>query len=125
MKRFGRIVKRKTPAQKRAVREKRARRRKFVKRILLDFGVYLVCVGGVCFRIVTPDLSDGIAGIEIILPRWEAIAIGAGAALAALFKAELEGDAPGRRASFRRRAKFAFIVGIAALASLERMLGGM
>jgi len=112
-------VKPKTPKQKLEAR------RLWWKNAALDFGVYLVCIGAGVFRVFTPDLSQGIYQAQLSLPRWEAIVIGGATAIAAMVRAELQGTAPGRRASFRRRAQFAIAVGIASLATFEKMLGGM
>jgi len=112
-------MKKKTP------KEKLEARRVFWKNVALDFGVYLVCIAGGFFRVFTPDLSGGIAEVELIIPRWQSLVVGGAAAIVAMVRAELEGTAPGRRANFRRRAYFAALVGISSIATFERLLGGM
>lgn len=106
-------------------REKLKARRLFWKNALLDFGVYLFCIGGGLVRVFTPDLSKGIQAVELVIPSWQSIVIGGAAAIAAMVRAELQGTAPGRRSSFRRRANFAIVVGIASIATFERMIGGI
>jgi hypothetical protein len=92
-----------------------------LKELWLDFGVYLVCMGGVSFfdmleMLRTPDSKP------LPLPTWRYWVASAVLAIGALIVAESSGETAGKRARWKRRAVTAFLIGVSSTKLWEELL---
>lgn len=95
-------------------------RRKKIKVLLNDFGIYLGCLGGVFVTKVIPDLTAEEP--EIILPSLRQIIVAIVTALIVTWIGESRGDIPGKRAHFKRRFQIAFLLGVFWIEIVDKFL---